>query len=216
MGPFKISPNLSSVVCIGSHPDDIEIGAGGTISAIAAAQPETRFTFIVLTGDGGRAAEAVASAETLLGARVAVHVGGFEDGFLPYRDPAGVKDYLKAVLPHDADLVIGPRSSDAHQDHRLVSGLLGEICRNQPILGYEIVKYDGDIGRPNVYFPLSRVDAEAKARHLATHFGSQEAKSWFTDETFLSIMRLRGVEAGAPHEYAEAFYSSKLVVALSS
>jgi LmbE family N-acetylglucosaminyl deacetylase len=216
MKSFRFPSVLRSVVCVGAHSDDIEIGAGGTIAAIAAAQSETRFTFIVLAPNGHRATEAIASAEALLGNRVEVHIGDFEDGFLPYRDPAGVKDYLKAVLPSDTDLVFGPCHVDAHQDHRFVSDLLGETCRTQPIFRYEIIKYDGDLGCPNLYFPLNRGAAESKAAHIQTHFGSQATKPWFTDETFMSVMRLRGIEAGAPHEYAEAFYSSKLVVRLYS
>lgn len=144
-----------------------------------------------------------------------MHVGGFNDGYLPYRDPAGVKDYFSAVLPPHADLVFGPSHDDAHQDHRFVSKLLGEVCRKQLILRYEIIKYDGDLGRPNLYLPLSRRDAESKAAHIVAHFGSQATKPWFNNAVFLSFMRLRGVEAGAPHEYAEAFYSSKLVVTTS-
>ncbi len=216
MKAFQLPLDLQSVVCLGAHPDDIEIGAGGTIAAIGLMKPEVHFTFIVLSADDRRATEAVASAEALLGERVEVYIGDFEDGYLPYRDSAGVKDYLKAVLPSHADLVIGPHHDDGHQDHRFASKLLGELCRKQPILGYEIIKYDGDLGRPNLYFPLNREAAESKAAHIQMHFGSQATKPWFTDETFMSVMRLRGIEAGAPHEYAEAFYSSKLVVSLSS
>jgi LmbE family N-acetylglucosaminyl deacetylase len=112
--------------------------------------------------------------------------------------------------------VFGPCRTDAHQDHRFVAELLGEVCRQQPILGYEIVKYDGDLGRPNFYVPLTRETAESKAAHIRAHFGSQAAKPWFSDETFMSIMRLRGIEAGAPNEYAEAFFAPKLTVTVIS
>lgn len=216
MNPFGLPSDLQSVVCVGAHSDDIEIGASGTIATLATAKPDATFTFIVLSADDRRAAEAAASAEALLGQRVELHVGTFEDGYLPYRDPAGVKDYLKAVLPPHADLVFGPNANDAHQDHRFVSKLLGQICRTQPILGYEIIKYDGDLGRPNIHVPLGRADAESKAAHIQAHFGSQATRPWFSTETFMSVMRLRGIEAGAPHEYAEAFYSTKLVVAASA
>jgi len=216
MKPFRYPLDLQSVVCVGAHSDDIEIGAGGAIAAIAAAKPEVSFTFVVLSADDRRAEEAVASAEALLGERVEVHVGGFNDGYLPYRDPAGVKDYFSAVLPPHADLVFGPSHDDAHQDHRFVSDLLGEVYRDQVILGYEVVKYDGDLGRPNVYFPLTAEAARSKADHIRTYFGSQAAKPWFNDETFTSIMRLRGLESRAPEGYAEAFYSPKVVVGLAT
>jgi len=215
MTTFRFPSELRSVVCVGAHPDDIEIGAGGTIAAIAAAHQQARFTFVVLTSDERRREEAVASAQALLGQRVDVRVGEFEDGYLPYRDPAGAKDFLKAVVPPQADLVFGPCRNDAHQDHRFVSELLGEVFRNQPILGYEIVKYDGDLGRPNFYVPLDRESAELKSAHISAYFGSQATKPWFSDESFMSIMRLRGIEAGAPDGYAEAFYASKLAVTLT-
>ena len=105
-----------------------------------------------------------------------------------------------------------PNGRDAHQDHRFLAELLGELCRIQPLLGYEIVKYDGDLGCPNVYVPVSRGAAEAKAAHIEAHFGSQTSKTWFDRETFMGLMRLRGVEANAPEGYAEAFYSTKLIV----
>lgn len=216
MRKFSLPDDLASVVCVGAHADDIEIGAGGTIAAIAKTQHSTRFTFIVLTADARRRDEAVASAKALLGDRVAIEFGEFEDTYLPYRDPSGVKDFLKITLPSDADLVIGPNRHDAHQDHRFVSELIGEVCRDQLILGYEIVKCDGDLGKPNIYFELTAEAAAFKTVHLETHFGSQVSKPWFSDESFTSIMRLRGIEARAPEGYAEAFYSSTLVVGLAT
>lgn len=215
MKGFLLPSGLRSVVCVGAHADDIEIGAGGTLAALAATRPLVRFLFIVLTADDLRSAEAVASAEALLGDRVEVRFGEFDDSYLPYRDPAGVKDYLKTASPLDPDLVLGPNQHDAHQDHRFVSNLLGEVYRDQVILGYEVVKYDGDLGRPNVYFPLTAEAARSKADHIRTYFGSQAAKPWFNEETFTSIMRLRGIESRAPEGYAEAFYSPKVVVGLA-
>jgi len=215
MMTFRFTPDLRSIVCVGAHPDDIEIGAGGTISAIAAEHRQARFTFIVFTSDDVRREEAISSAQTLLGERVDVHVEQFEDGYLPYRDPAGAKDFLRAAMPAQADLVFGPNRQDLHQDHRFVAELLGEVCRKQPVLGYEIFKYDGDLGRPNFYVPFTRDSAERKTEHIKAHFVSQVTKSWFTDETFMSVMRLRGIEAGAPDGYAEAFYASKLAVSIN-
>ena len=216
MTSFRFPADLQSVLCVGAHPDDIEIGAGGLIAAIAAAQPQVQFSFIVFTSDDLRRAEAVASAHALLGERVDIHAGEFEDGYLPYRDPSGAKDYLRSTIQRSPDLVLAPNAQDAHQDHRFVAELVGQVCRDQPVLGYEIVKYDGDLGQPNFYVPLSRQAAESKTAHIKTHFGSQAVKPWFDDETFMSIMRLRGVESGDPRSYAEAFYASKLSATVSS
>lgn len=215
MKGFLIPNDLELVLCVGAHADDIEIGAGGILATLASSRPHVRFLFVVLTADKRRRAEAAASAEALLGDRVEVRFGEFEDSYLPYRDPAGVKDYLKTASPPDADLVIGPNQYDAHQDHRFVSDLLGEVYRDHVILGYEVAKYDGDLGRPNVYFPLTAEAARSKADHIGTYFDSQAAKPWFNDETFTSIMRLRGIESRAPEGYAEAFYSPKVVVGLA-
>lgn len=214
MRSFGFPGGLRSVVCLGAHPDDIEIGAGGTIAAIADAEPEATFTFVVFSGTPERAVEAVGSAEGLLGNRVVVHVGDFEDSYIPYRDPAGAKDFLRSVAPADADLVIAPSAHDAHQDHRFVAQLAGEVLRNHATLGYEIAKYDGDLGQPSVYVPLGEREANAKVGHLHTHFASQRDKPWFDRESFLGLMRLRGIEAKAPDGYAEAFYASKIVMAV--
>ena len=212
MKAFQLPSDLQSVVCLGAHPDDIEIGAGGTIAAIGLAKPEALFTFIVLSADHRRATEAVASAEALLGERVEVHIGDFEDGYLPYRDSAGVKDYLKAVLPSHADLVIGPHHDDGHQDHRFASELLGELCRKQPILGYEIIKYDGDLGQPSVFFPSTAAHCEKKVATIVESFDSQKGKHWFDEEAISALMRIRGVESDSQSRYAEAFYGRKMVI----
>jgi len=208
--------DLASIACVGAHADDIEIGAGGMVAAIARELPSARFTFIVLSADAVRRDEAIQSARDLLGDRVALRFGDFEDAYLPYRDPAGVKDLLRSEMPADADLVLGPNRFDEHQDHRFVSQLIDEVCRNHLVLSYEIAKTDGDLRDPNVYFALSTRDAQSKADHLMAQFESQRGGSWYSRDAFLSIMRLRGIEARATDGYAEAFHSSAVVVSLES
>lgn len=201
------------VVCLGAHADDIEIGAGGTILTLAERFPETSFTFVVFSGSGERRAEAIESAVSMLGDRVTVTVGDFEDGYLPYRDPSGAKDFLKeATADTNPDLVLAPSSTDLHQDHRFVADLAGQVFRGPLILGYEIVKFDGDLGSPNVFQPLDARHLEAKLSHLRSHFASQQGKPWYGDAAFSALMQIRGIECKAASGSAEAFYGSKVVL----
>ncbi len=212
MNAFRFPSEVRSVVCLGAHPDDIEIGAGATVSILASAFPDAAFTFIILTGSQHRTQEAVASAEMILGDRADVAVGPFNDGYLPYEEPAAVKRFLRSSLPHEpVDLVLAPQTDDRHQDHRLLGELATQLFRDSSILGYEIVKYDGGLVAPNVYVQVSEEAANEKVDHLRTCFPSQADHHWFTDEAFLGLMRIRGIESNAPEGYAEAFVSSKVV-----
>lgn len=211
---FELERPPKSIVLLGAHPDDIEIGAAGTVMSFAQRYPDATFHSVVLSGNEVRQTEATSSARALLGDRVILHFGGFRDRFLPYQDPSAVKDFLlSAVLPQTADIVFAPHRDDLHQDHRFVAELALQTFRDHPLLGYEILKYDGDLGRPNVFVPLTAEQTQAKIDHLERHFPSQQEKPWYNAEAFRSLMKLRGIEAGAPGGYAEAFYVSKLVLA---
>jgi len=213
MQPFRFPAGLRTVVCLGAHPDDIEIGAGATISSLAEHVPEATFRFIILTGSDERRVEATSSATSLLGDRVEIVVGPFTDGFLPYEAPADAKRFVKTQIPDDSvDLVFAPQLEDLHQDHRFLAEVAGQLCRDTIILGYEIVKYDGGLTPPNVYVPVTESAARRKASHLRTAFPSQSNRQWFTEGAFLGLMRLRGIESNASDGYAEAFRSSKLIL----
>ncbi len=202
------------VLCLGAHADDIEIGCGGTVLRLAASLPRAEFTWIVLSGEEARAEEARESARRFLAraARSHVVVKGFRDGFFPYIGTS-IKEYFED-LKHDVtpDVVFTHYRADRHQDHRLVSELTWNTFRDHLILEYEVPKYDGDLGAPNCYVPLDGPTCCQKTRHLLEVFTSQRERHWFTEETFRALMRLRGVECGAPSGYAEAFYAHKLVV----
>lgn len=204
---------LRTVVCLGAHADDIEIGAYGTVATLASAHPDAAFVFVVVSGTGERADEAQASARAMLGDRVTIRTGDFVDGYVPYRDPGGVKDLIRSATSGTTpDLVIAPHRSDLHQDHRFVAELAGQLFRGPQILGYEIVKFDGDLGAPNIFVPLAGDVVAAKVAHLASHFPSQEDKPWYTRDAFEAIMRIRGIESLAPSGFAEAFYATKVVL----
>lgn len=213
---MRTVPLLSSarrVLCLGAHPDDIEIGCGATIRTLAEAGT-AEIRWLVLTSTETRAAEAAASAHRYLGTAATLTVRDFRDGYLPYDAPARVKE---SVVAHretfDPDVVLCPRRDDAHQDHRFLAELALQVYRSQVILEYEIPKYDGDLGRANVYVPVTAEAADRKIEDLHADFPSQHGKPWFDDALFRGIMRLRGTEAGADTGLAEAFVCRKLVVA---
>ena len=203
------------VLAIGCHADDIEIGCGGTLLTLAHSNPGLEVDWVVLAAPGERGAEARASAAAFLDrvAQVRVEVHDFRDGFLPYVGGA-VKDVFEELKGRvEPQLVLTHAGYDFHQDHRLACELTWNTFRNHLILEYEIPKVDGDLGRPNVFVPLTAAIVEEKLALIDRHFPSQSGKHWFDRETFLGLMRLRGMEAVAPDRYAEAFTCRKLVLA---
>ena len=210
---FRLDQPPTSIVCVGAHPDDIEIGAAGALVRCADWYPEAEFHFIILTGDGERRAEATLSAAALLGDHVTVHFGGFDDRFLPYRDAGAAKAFVaSSVNAESSDLVFAPHRDDLHQDHRFAADLVRQTFRHHPVFGYEIHKSEGDLGRPNFYVPLTAEQVEAKVGHLKAHFASQQSKPWYDGEAFQALMRIRGIESTTESGYAEAFHVGKIVL----
>jgi LmbE family N-acetylglucosaminyl deacetylase len=207
---------LRKVLAIGCHADDIEIGCGGTLLALARSNSELSVHWVVLSAHGEREEEARASAAAFLGDSVAelrVDVHDFRDGYLPYSG-GEVKDVFEALKAEiEPDIVFTHAGYDFHQDHRLACELTWNTFRNHLILEYEIPKVDGDLGRPNVFVPLAAVEVERKLELLETHFGTQAGRHWFDRDTFRGLMRLRGMEAVAPERFAEAFTARKVVLA---
>ena len=202
------------VLALGAHADDIEIGCGGTILRLVADHPGLLVDWVVLSGHGERAAEAADSAAAFLhGAGEArVRVERFRDGFFPY-DGGAVKELFERLKGEvDPDLVLTHRLEDRHQDHRLVAELTWNTFRHHLILEYEVPKYEGDLGHPGLFVPLTAALCERKVELLRKCFPSQAGRAWFTDDTFWALLRLRGVESGAPSRYAEAFTARKLVL----
>jgi len=201
------------VLCLGAHPDDIEIGCGGTLLALAEAR-DVIATFVIATGDGERLEEAVKAAPRFLsGAAVDVQVLGHRDGCLPAMWGA-VKQNLEEIASGAApDLLFAPRLDDAHQDHRLIAELVATVWRNSLVLRYEIPKWDGDMGHVSHYVPLEPETAQRKVALLDECFPSQRDRDWWDSETFLGLMRLRGVECR--RRYAEGFVVEKALFAVA-
>jgi len=202
------------ILCLGSHSDDIEIGCGGTVLRLAEQFPGSVFHWVVFSAEGVRSAEARRAADLFVGRDrlEGPALKTFRDGFLPFLG-AELKDIFEDLKKNvSPDLILTHYREDAHQDHRLVCELTWNTFRNHLILEYEIPKYDGDLGRPNVFVPLEREVCQKKVRYLMEAFQSQRSKHWFQEETFLGLMRLRGMECNAPSGYAEAFYGRKIAL----
>lgn len=202
------------ILCLGAHSDDIEIGCGGTILRWIGEYPGLEVHWIVFSATGQRAVEAHESAEVFLrqveGKKVIVK--DFREGYFPYIG-AEIKDYFEQLKSEvSPDLIFTHYRNDLHQDHRLISELTWNTFRDHLILEYEIPKYDGDIGTPNLFVHLDEAICRTKIEYLMAHFRSQQVRHWFTEDTFLSMLRIRGIESAAADKFAEAFYARKLVL----
>ena len=204
-----------TVLCLGAHCDDIEIGCGATLVDLVRRWPELDFHVLIFCSQPGREQESRLSLATLLGqqAKLTFHFGVLRDSYLPYQ-AVEAKEYLTSEVGKLApDLIFTHNREDLHQDHRFVGEVTYQVFRAGLVLEMEIPKYDGDMGKPNVYFPATEIAADHKVSTLMSAYPSQLEKDWFSEETFRAIMRLRGLECRSDTGLAEAFYASKIVVA---
>lgn len=202
------------LLCLGAHSDDIEIGAAGTIGRIIERNPGVEIRWEVFAGGATeRAAEARQSAELVCkgAGSLAVNIHAFRDGYMMLHGET-VKDTFNALAgAFSPDLILTHHDDDRHQDHRFISQLTWNTWRNHAILEYEIFKYDGDLGRPNVFVPLSKAACQAKIDNLISAFPTQATRAWFTPDVFWAMLRLRGAECNSPSQFAEAFHARKVV-----
>jgi LmbE family N-acetylglucosaminyl deacetylase len=200
------------VLCLGAHSDDIEIGCGGTILRLLEVKPTVRVDWIVFSSSAPRRREALRSARLFLkGVRFKnITIRSYRDGFFPYLGAKIKQEFERLKRRINPGLVFTHYRHDLHQDHRMLNELTWNTFRNHLILEYEIPKYDGDLGSPNVFSPLDESTCRKKAAFLRQTFRTQASKPWFSDDTFLALMRLRGVEASSPTGLAEAFYARKI------
>jgi LmbE family N-acetylglucosaminyl deacetylase len=207
------------ILCLGCHSDDIEIGCGGTILQWLSSCKDLEIIWVVFSSGGSeREKEARASAELFLehAKRKKVMIKDFRDGFFPF-DGNNIKtvfeNELKKILP---DVILTHNRKDAHQDHRQIAELTWNTFRDHLILEYEIPKYDGDMGQPNVFVHLNAEASKKKVGYLMEAFQSQRHKRWFQEDMFFSLMRLRGMECNAPSGHAEAFYCRKVLLSTAN
>jgi LmbE family N-acetylglucosaminyl deacetylase len=209
--PFE---KVRRILCLGAHADDIEIGVGGTLLKLAREVPNLEIWWIVFSAPGPRAEEARGSAAEFLNGveRQEVRIGSFRESYFPSEWPSIKEWYEEIKANFNPDLVFTHYRDDRHQDHRVLSDLAWNTFRNHLILEYEILKYDGDLGRPNVFIPLSDQLCHLKIEWLLKHFKTQSTKHWFTSDTFKAMHRIRGIECASTTGLAEAFYCRKLVL----
>ncbi len=213
LSPPAAAKQSLKILCLGCHSDDIEIGCGGTVLRLVEEYPNSELYWVVFSAGGVRETEARRGSELFAGPRVkSLILKSFQDGFFPYVGGEVKQIFEKELKQIAPDIVFTQNGKDAHQDHRLISELTWNTFRDHLILEYEIPKYDGDMGRPSVFVPLTEGQYKKKVEHIMEAFQSQRNKHWFEPETFLALMRLRGMECNAPSGYAEAFYSRKLVL----
>lgn len=202
------------ILCLGAHSDDIEIGCGATILRLLKQQQVASIHWVVFSANRKRAEEARRSAESFLKLAPSrkIVTKQFRDGFFPYQGALIKKQFeqLKQVSP---SLIFTHYRHDLHQDHRLICELTWNTFRDHMVLEYEIPKFDGDIGNPNVFVEIDEQTCNEKIDLLMNRFKSQRAKHWFTEQTFRSLLTLRGMESRSRSKYAEAFYGRKLVLA---
>lgn len=206
--------NGGQVLCLGAHCDDVEIGCGATLVDLCQRYPGITIHAIVFCSDDQREAETRRCMSQLLGdtVNVMLNFANFRDGYLPYM-AADVKDFLVATSRGiKPDLVFTHSRQDLHQDHKLVGEITYQVFRDNLIFEMEIPKYDGDIGQRNIYYPVSEKAVDQKNRSLMESYVSQRGKDWFREETFMSLMRLRGIECRSATGLAEAFQVFKLVL----
>jgi LmbE family N-acetylglucosaminyl deacetylase len=201
-----------TILCLGAHSDDIEIGCGGSLLFLKSALRQVRFHWVVFSASGRRGEEAEKAAGLFTaGCDKVIVLKDYRDGFMPYNGGEVKESFEELKSQVNPDLIFTHWRGDAHQDHRLISELTWNTFRDHLILEYEVPKYDGDMGRPNIFVPLEGGLHEQKVDLLFEAFQSQRAKRWFDRETFLGLMRIRGMESNSSSGYAEAFHSRKVI-----
>jgi LmbE family N-acetylglucosaminyl deacetylase len=207
-----------AVLCLGAHADDLEIGCGGTLLKLGGIGHPVFVTWVVFSAEGQRQQEARDSAEVFL-ARVKtkdIAVRGFRDGFFPFHGEELKEEFEALKQRINPDVIFTHYRNDLHQDHRLISELTWNTFRNHLILEYEIPKYDGDLGSPNIFVELSESVARRKVEGILTTFQTQTGKHWFSEDVFMALLRLRGMECAAAERYAEGFYGRKAVLSFGT
>ncbi len=210
---LNFATSAPRILCLGAHSDDIEIGCGGTILRLQDEYPNCCFHWVVFSAAGERGCEARHAATLFAGEALPAGpvLKTFRDGFMPFLG-AEIKDVFEELKPISPDLIFTHTRDDAHQDHRLINQLTWNTFRDHLIFEYEIPKYDGDLGQPSVFVPLTPSQYETKVSYLMDAFPSQRVKRWFAPDTFRALMRIRGMECNSASGYAEAFHCRKIAL----
>ncbi len=209
----KRKTSTHRILCLGAHSDDIEMGCGGTLLRLLKEYNNLRIYWVIFGADEQRAKEAIRSANHLLTncKQKNIIIKGFRDSFFPFNGAEIKECFEELKKAFSPDLIFTHYQKDLHQDHRLISDLTWNTFRDHLILEYEVIKYDGDLGTPNLFVHLDEETCHKKIENILSCFKTQRTRDWFTEDAFLAILRLRGIESNAPQKYAEGFYSRKIV-----
>jgi LmbE family N-acetylglucosaminyl deacetylase len=212
--PFITKKSGYSILCLGAHCDDIEIGCGGSLLSLLETHPVDFVQWVVFASNEERKQEAITSANAFLknAKEKEILVFDYRDAFLNYSGME-VKEKFESIKKEiDPDLIFTHYRDDRHQDHKLLSDFTWNTFRQHLILEYEIPKFDGDLGMPNFFIRLNEEHANKKTQIITDSFKSQAGKHWFDKETFQALMRIRGMESACMTKYAEAFYARKMIL----
>jgi len=211
---IKLEKSKYKILCLGAHADDIEIGCGGTILKLIENNSDIIINWVIFCANRVRKKEALKSANLFLNnsKENSIIIENYRDGFFPYIGAKIKENFERLKQQISPDLIFTHYQKDLHQDHRLISELTWNTFRDNLILEYEIPKYDGDLGRPNLFVDLTISQCNKKIKYLTKSYQSQSTKHWFSDDTFLSILRIRGIQSNATSKYAEAFYCRKMIL----
>ena len=209
----QVKESELKILCLGAHCDDIEIGCGGTVLKLIENYSNITVYWVIFSSNEQRAQEAIVSSNTFLKevSQKKVEIKNFQDGFLSFQGKEVKECFEQLKQEFSPDLIFTHYRQDRHQDHRLISDFTWNTFRNHLILEYEIPKYDGDLGIPNFFVHLDEAVCRRKIQYLMDAFPTQNNKQWFTEETFSSILRIRGIESNSPSKYSEAFHCRKIV-----
>jgi len=201
-----------NILCLGAHSDDIEIGCGGTILKLLSEYSHARVHWIVFSATKKRSEEAKVSAKHFLAkaSQKKIEIKKFRESFFPYIGAEIKETFEKLKQKVSPDIIFTHYRHDLHQDHRLVCELTWNTFRDNLILEYEVIKYDGHLSKPNCYFWLNEEICKNKISYIMNFFKSQNKRSWFSEESFSSILRLRGIESNSPGGYSEGFTCRKI------
>ena len=201
------------VLFLGAHPDDIEIGCGGTIIDLLKHYNNAEIYWVVFSGNEIRKKEAIKSANAFLKdiEKKTVIQKSFKENHFPYNGEKIRQVFSTVKSKFNPDVIFTHYRNDFHQDHRIISELTLNTFRDNIILEYEIPKYDGDLSKPQIFSPINKNILKSKVSLIIKYFQSQNDKFWFTEETFKSIARIRGIESKSKSGYAEAFYCRKII-----
>lgn len=192
-----------NVVGIGAHPDDIEIGAGGSIALHRS--KEHTVHFIVVTSGGELSDRAKRERECERAAKILdvnnLHFLDYPDTEVTYEGELvkRIDDILESV---DADRVYIHSEKDTHQDHRNAALASIAAARNvDEVLSFESPSTRSSFS-PQYYSPLPESVLERKIEAIRAH-ESQSEKKYLEAEAMQGLARFRGRQANT--RYAEAF-----------